>query len=118
MRSSRLVQLSLAVLSLASLSSLAVACGGGSDTGATQAVHPRPPSMAPPAATKPDSEKVTWKQGAPLASCHNDVKTGADLVAGVTAMAQGCAGVTKMHPIGATVQGTRQNLDPAQAIPL
>jgi hypothetical protein len=99
-----------------------VACGGGSADTSAQPTTPKPADMdkntRPPAPTKPDSDKVTWKQGAPYASCHNDVKTAADLVAGVTAMAQACAGLTKMHQIGATVQGTRQNLDPAQAIPL
>jgi hypothetical protein len=99
-----------------------VACGGGSADVSAQATTPKPGGMdqntRPPAPTKPDSDKVTWKQGAPYASCHNDVKTGADLVAGVTAMATACAGLTKMHQIGAPVQGTRQNLDPAQAIPL
>jgi hypothetical protein len=110
----------LSSLFLASLTSV-LACGGGSADNA-QPVVPKAADMdkgaRPPAPTKPDSDKVTWKQGAPYASCHNDVKTGADLVAGVTAMAQGCAALTKMHQIGATVQGTRQNLDPAQAIPL
>jgi hypothetical protein len=115
----RLSHLSLALVSLVSFASLAVACGGGSSsTPAVQPVAPKPVNIGPPPATKPDSDKVTWKQGAPWASCHNDVKTGTDLVAGVTAMAQGCAALTKMHQIGATVQGTRQNLDPAQSIPL
>jgi hypothetical protein len=111
----------LSSLFLASLT-FVVACGGGSADATAQPVVPKPADMdkgaRPPAPTKPDSDKVTWKQGAPYASCHNDVKTGADLVAGVTAMATACAGLTKMHQIGATVQGTRQNLDPAQAIPL
>jgi hypothetical protein len=111
----------LSTLLLASLTSV-LACGGGSADATAQPVVPKATDMdkgaRPPAPTKPDSDKVTWKQGAPYASCHNDVKTGADLVAGVTAMAQGCAALTKMHQIGATVQGTRQNLDPAQAIPL
>ncbi|HEY5243576.1 MAG TPA: hypothetical protein VIJ22_18980 [Polyangiaceae bacterium] len=110
----------LSSLLLAVVSSV-VACGGSADTSAPP-VTPKPADMdksaRPPAPTKPDSDKVAWKQGAPYASCHNDVKTGADLVAGVTAMATACAGLTKMHQIGQIVQGTRQNLDPAQAIPL
>jgi hypothetical protein len=116
MRSTLLSSLVLAAVSFS------VACGGGSADVSTQPTTPKPAdidkNVRPPAPTKPDSEKVTWKQGAPLASCHNDVKTGADLVAGVTAMATACASLTKMHQIGATVQGTRQNHDPAQAIPL
>jgi hypothetical protein len=74
--------------------------------------------FAQPKADKPDSAKVTWKRSPALASCHNDVKTGADLVAGVTAMAKGCAAAGNMHQVGQTVQGSRGNLDPAQAIPL
>jgi hypothetical protein len=111
----------LSTLVLAALTSV-VACGGGSADVSAQTTTPKPANMdksaSPPAATKPDSDKVTWKQGAPYASCHNDVKTGADLVAGVTAMATACVALTKMHQIGPTVTGTRQNLDPPQTIPL
>ncbi len=94
-------------------------CGGG----AADATPPTTPKAATPASapalpTKPDSDKVTWKSDASFAKCHNDVQTGADLVAGVTAMAKGCATLMKMHQVGQTVQGSRQNLDPAQSIPL
>lgn len=93
-------------------------CGGG----AADAPGPATPKASTPAGpalpTKPDSDKVTWKSDASFAKCHNDVQTGADLVAGVTAMAKGCATLMKMHQVGQTVQGTRQNLDPAQTIPL
>jgi hypothetical protein len=104
------------------------ACGGGDSSApppatpeaTAKASTPAPAKdpNAPTLPTKPDSAKVTWKQDPTLASCHNDVKTGKDLVVGVTAMASACAGPTKMHQIGATVQGSRTNLDPAQAIPL
>jgi hypothetical protein len=105
------------------------ACGGGdasapppatpaSSAAATPKASPPKDPNAPPAPTKPDSDKVTWKKDATLASCHNDVKTGKDLVAGVTAMATGCAGMSKLHQIGKTVEGTRANLDKAQTIPL
>jgi hypothetical protein len=73
---------------------------------------------APPLPTKPDSDKVTWKQDPSFAKCHNDVKTGADLVAGVTAMAQGCAGLMHLHQIGKTVEDRFANLDQAHPIPL
>lgn len=118
------------VLVVASALAVSAGCGGGG----AEATAPATPAAAAPAAPaapagsadkfaqpkadKPDSAKVTWKRSAALASCHNDVKTGADLVAGVTAMAKGCAAAGNMHQVGQTVQGSRGNLDPAQAIPL
>jgi hypothetical protein len=109
---------SLALLAVASL----VACGGGnadSSAPATPKVSaPADSALNPPPASKPDSDKVTWKKDATFAKCHNDVKTGADLVAGVTAMAQGCASLMKMHQVGQTVQDTYKNMDPAHPIPL
>jgi hypothetical protein len=114
----------LALLLTASAGSL-VACGGGAaDTGASSANNlPNPNAVVakanePALPTKPDSDKVKWKQDPSYAKCHNDVKTGADLVAGVTAMAQGCAGMLKMHQIGQTTQDTFKNLDKAHPIPL
>jgi hypothetical protein len=94
--------------------------GGGADATPAPAVPTAKPSTpsGPPLPTKPDSDKVTWKKDTSFAKCHNDVTTGKDLVAGVTAMAKGCASLMKMHQVGETVQGSRQNLDPAQAIPL
>ena len=84
---------------------------------AAAAKKPAEPS-GPKLPDKPESDKVTWKRDPSFASCHNDVKTGADLVAGVTAMAKGCAGSMKMHQVGTTVQGSRGNLDPPNVIPL
>jgi hypothetical protein len=100
------------------------ACGGGESSSPPPAAPTASASGAtpsgPPLPTKPDSAKVTWKQDPSLAKCHNDVKTGKDLVAGVTAMATACAstGGKPMKQIGDTVQGSRQNMDPPQAIPL
>jgi hypothetical protein len=105
---------------LALVASFAACGGGGSDTG-TGPVTPKPAtdkSNEPPPATHPDSEKVTWKRDPSFAKCHNDVKTGKDLVAGVTAIAQGCASLMKLHQIGQTVQDTFANLDKAHPIPL
>ena len=118
LRSSPLASLvPLALCAVASAS-----CGGESAAAAppTTAVQAKssPDVAAPKAPDHPDSDKVTWKKDATLAQCHNDVKTGADLVAGVTAMATACTGQTKMHQIGQTVQGSRKNLDPALTIPL
>ena len=110
---------SLALLSIASL----VACGGGAaDTGAGSNL-PDPSKVVakanePALPTHPDSDKVKWKQDPAYAKCHNDVKTGADLAAGVTAMAQGCASALKMHQVGQTTQDTFKNLDKAHPIPL
>jgi hypothetical protein len=127
----------LAVLALAAFAPLVgVACGGGGEAapapatpaggaaasapaGAASAGAPKKAEPAgPKLPDKPESDKVTWKRDPSFASCHNDVKTGADLVAGVTAMAKGCAGQMKMHQVGTTVQGSRGNLDPANVIPL
>jgi hypothetical protein len=108
---------SLAMLAVASL----VACGGGNAASPTPAAPSAAATTAaanPPAPTQPDSMKVTWKKDAGFAKCHNDVKTGADLVAGVTAMAQGCASLMKMHQVGQTVQDAYKNMDPAHPIPL
>jgi len=112
MRSTFFAFASLAPLTVALCA--AAACGGSA--GPAPATPAQPSASATP--TQPESSKVTWKKDAALARCHNDVKTGADLVAGVTAMAKGCAAQTKMHMMGETVQGTRQSLDAALAIPL
>ena len=126
---------SLALLALAAFAPLVgIACGGGGEAapppatpaGGAAASAPAAGAGAPKPAEptgpklpdKPESDKVTWKRDPSFASCHNDVKTGADLVAGVTAMAQGCATLMKMHQVGTTVQGSRGNLDPANVIPL
>jgi len=117
--------LSIASLSLLPLASLVACGGGGGDTppannaqslAAQQAKLDK--SGEPPLATAPESDKVTWKQDPSYAKCHNDVKTGADLVAGVTAMAQGCASTMGLKQIGQTTQDTYKNLDPAHVIPL
>lgn len=117
MRTSSILS-SLALLSVASL----FACGGGAANASANAV-PSPSAVVaktqePPAPAKPDSDKVTWKQDPSYAKCHNDVKTGADLVAGVTAMAQGCAASMNMHQIGQTTQDTFKDGDKAHTIPL
>src|SRR5580693_5744224 len=90
----------LVCVSLASLLGLVACGGGGADTAppntsltAAQQQAQMDKSGEPPLPTKPDSDKVTWKQDPSYAKCHNDVKTGADIAAGVTAMANGCAGL-------------------------
>jgi hypothetical protein len=101
-----------------------VACGGGdtpsANTPLSAAAQQAKMDKAgePPLPTKPDSDKVTWKQDPSYAKCHNDVTTGADLAAGVTAMANGCAGIMKMHQIGQTTTDTFGATDKAHPIPL
>src|SRR5579872_1831174 len=115
--------LALIPVALVSFASV-VACGGGdtppanSPMSAAQQQAQMDKAGEPPLPTKPDSDKVTWKQDPAFAKCHNDVKTGADLVAGVTAMANGCASAMKLHQIGQTTQDTFKNLDKAHPIPL
>ena len=46
------------------------------------------------------------------------MKTGADIAAGVTAMAAPARRMMGLHQIGTTTQDTYKNLDPAHAIPL
>jgi hypothetical protein len=106
-----LLSSSLALFALLSLA----ACGGGAAEGPAAT---SPKASTPSLPGKPDSDKVTWKKDPLFASCHNDVKTGKDLAVGVAAMANGCAAPMKMHKVGETVLGSRQNLDPAQSIPL
>jgi hypothetical protein len=111
----------LSCLALFSTASL-FACGGGAADTSVNA-PPNPSSVVaktqePALPTHPDSDKVKWKQDPSYAKCHNDVKTGADLVAGVTAMAQGCASLMNMHQVGQTVQDTYKLNDPAHPIPL
>jgi hypothetical protein len=107
------------------LASLVACGGGGGDTppaNNAQSVAAQQAAMdkngEPPLPTKPDSDKVTWKQDPSYAKCHNDVKTGTDLVAGVTAIANGCASMMGLKQIGTTTQDTYKNLDPAHVIPL
>lgn len=112
---------SLALLALPSVALLAVsaACGGGNSKGGATSPSGAPKDpYAVPAATAPDSDKVTWKKDATLAKCHNDVKTGADLQAGVMAMAKDCAGMSKMKQVGDAVSGSRGPMDKPQQIPL
>jgi hypothetical protein len=124
-RSARSALLALTVLAPL----VGLACGGGGEAAPAPATPAAAAPAAAPAASaaqpsgpklpdKPESDKVTWKRDPSFASCHNDVKTGADLVLGVTAMAKGCATLLKMHQVGTTVQGSRGNLDPPNVIPL
>lgn len=114
----------LITLAISGLTTLA-ACGGGGETLATKGVGSIEARQAkmdqagePPLPTKPDSDKVTWKQDPSYAKCHNDVKTGADIVAGVAAIAAPCASMMGLKQIGTTTQDAYKNLDPAHTIPL
>jgi hypothetical protein len=118
-----LTALALSVASFAGIASLA-ACGGGDTPPASSAQSLAAQQAAmdksgePALPTKPDSDKVTWKQDPSYAKCHNDVKTGADLVAGVTALGQACASTMGLKPLGPVTQDTYKNMDPAHVLPL
>jgi hypothetical protein len=86
------------------LSALAAACGGGAaGPGAANASTTAggDPSLPKPA-TKPESDKVTWKKDASPKSCHTGGKTGD--AASVTAMTNACVD-KKMHLVGQTNMG-------------
>jgi hypothetical protein len=119
MRTNLIASFVFVVVPSVSFLAVSAACGGGNaNTGGTTPSSKPHDEYAQPAATAPDSDKVTWKKDAALAKCHNDVKTGADLQAGVTAMATGCTSLTKMKQVGTPVAGSRGPLDKPQAIPL
>lgn len=86
---------------LCALTGLA-ACGGG----AKPAAAPSPASMDP--STLPPSTKVETKSDPAFAACHNTFKPPSgdkDVASDVAAMAKGCADVTKMTKVGATLNG-------------
>ena len=84
------------------LSALAAACGGGGGAAGPGAANASTtagggdPSL-PKAATKPESDKVTWKKDASPKSCHTGGKTGD--TASITAMTNACVD-KKMHLVG------------------
>lgn len=70
----------------------AFACGGGDKPAATPASGngAAAATLAKPAGpTKPDSDKVTWKNSPPAKSCHTGAK-GGDLTANVAKMSAQC----------------------------
>jgi hypothetical protein len=76
--------------------------------------------MIPPSARAP-SQLVAKKQDPAMAACHQSFKPAsndADLAADVTAMAKGCADVTKMHPVGDPMTGERAEGNPPNVFPL
>jgi len=105
---------------LLAASAAALGCGGGtaSAPGATSpssAAAVGDPSLPKPA-TKPDSDKVTWKKDASPKSCHTGAK-GGDLAANVTAMSNACVD-KKMHLVGTTTMGEGSREKMVQSIPL
>ena len=70
-------------------------------------------------AAKPESDKVTWKNGAPAKNCHQKPKPG-DLTAATTAIAGGCVDTTKMHQLGSptTGEGQASSATMVKSIPL
>jgi hypothetical protein len=98
-----------APLTYAALATL-TACGGSSPppaaAGSTASLGA---SSAPAAvqATKPDSDKVTWKKEASPKNCHQAPKAG-DLTPQTTAIATACVDATKMHQVGTPTAGEGQ----------
>jgi hypothetical protein len=100
----RLAPLPLAAFALASLA----ACGGGaSATSSTVSSLGATTTPAAVQATKPESDKVTWKKDAAKKNCHQAAK-GADLAAQTTAIASACVGPTTMHQVGSPTTGEGQ----------
>jgi hypothetical protein len=98
------------VLVLASSASL-VACGGSAPPPASQgsvaavtATSANPPAVK---ATKPESDKVTWKKDPVAKNCHKASAT-ADLVSATTGIAGSCVDVTKMKVFGSPTSGEGQ----------
>lgn len=91
-----------------SISVFASACGGGdtpppaTPTGGTASGAPTDKSI-PAAATKPASDKCTWKK-TNTKTCHVNAKSDGDLSAAVADIGKGCID-PKMKPIGAAETG-------------
>jgi hypothetical protein len=79
-----------------------------------------PPPATPRAGgpDHPDSERATWKRDPALAACHAQVTPQDDLLAGVAALAQGCAAASHMHQVDQTVVGTTQAHATPFSVPL
>ena len=108
-------------VSFAALLLSSVACGGGSASGSGPATASTTASSGDPTLPKPadhpESDKVSWKQDGK--SCHPNTKA-VDLVAGVTAIANGCVDTKAMHQVGqpTTGQGAASTATMVQTIPL
>ncbi len=80
-----------------------------------------PPASAAPVAPvpAPTSTVATTKTDAAWASCHQNYKAKgkADAAKDVEAMARGCAGATKMKPIGKPWTGKQADQDKPQSFP-
>jgi hypothetical protein len=79
-----------------------------------------PPPVVPRAAAPdhPDSPLATWKRDPALNGCHAGVQPQENLLEGVTALAQACAGASRMHQIDQTVVGTKQAHETPFEIPV
>jgi hypothetical protein len=80
-----------------------------------------PPPLLPPPPPPPSagSTKVTAKSDPAWASCHRAYAPAKkDVARDVDALARGCAKVTKMKPLGATLSGKQSDADGPQSFPL
>jgi hypothetical protein len=105
------MQLRFARFAVLPVLALLAACGGSSPPPATSdsasSLGAKTATPAAVAATKPESNKVTWKKDAAKKNCHQAGK-GADLAAATTAIASACVDATKMHQIGSPTTGEGQ----------
>jgi hypothetical protein len=92
-------------------SEAAPAASAAPSAAASAAPAPPPPN--------PGSKKVTKKNDAAWATCHQSFKAGNKEVSkDVEAMAKLCAAPTKMKLIGKTLTGKQSDQDPPQSFPL
>ena len=90
--------------------------GAATDAAATTVAETAVDAAPPPPV---GSKKVTKKNDPAWATCHSSFKAKTrDVAAEVAKLAKGCAAVTKMKQIGATMKGTQSEASPHQEFKL
>jgi hypothetical protein len=109
-RLSRLPRLACLPLAACVFVSLA-GCGGSppppAASGTTESLGAKTTTPAAVKASKPESDKVTWKKDASAKNCHQPLK-GTDLAAATTSVASVCVDAMKMHQLGTPTSGEGQ----------
>lgn len=97
-----------------------VACGG-----ATPAPKTTDNSQAEPTGVdalivggSAGSKKAERRTNDKWSACHAGFKPTGDAASDVVKLAQGCAAITRMHPVGEIMKGTQKASDPAQSFKL